>query len=69
MTRRKLVVRGRQDARAVLYVEAYRENVWITSYNCPFNAEAILEPVQADSLIELIAQATTEARRSNDPTS
>ncbi len=70
MTRRKLVARGRQDARVVFYVEAYREKVWITSYDCPFNAEAILEPAQADSLIELIAQATKEARRyKNDPAS
>ncbi|MCA1671538.1 MAG: hypothetical protein LC799_04835 [Actinobacteria bacterium] len=54
----------------VFYVEAYREKVWITSYDCPFNAEAILEPAQADSLIELIAQATKEARRyKNDPAS
>ncbi len=68
MTRRKLVVRGRQDARAVFYVAACREKVWITSYACPFNAEAILEPAQADTLVELIIQAAKEARRhQNDP--
>ncbi len=70
MTRRKLVVRGRQDARAVFYVEACREKVWITSYACPSLAETILEPAQADTLIELIAQATKEARRyQKDPAS
>ena len=70
MTRRKLVVRGRQDARVVFYVETYRGNVWITCYDCPFTSEAILEPAQADSLVELINQATQEARRYNDgPTS
>ncbi|MCA1607719.1 MAG: hypothetical protein LC775_20150, partial [Acidobacteria bacterium] len=63
MTRHKLVVRGRRDTRAVLYVETYRGDVWITSYDCPFNAEAILEPAQADSLMELISQAAKEARQ------
>ena len=66
MTRRKLVVRGRQDARVVFYIETYRGNVWITCYDCPFTSEAILEPAQADSLVELINQATQEARRYND---
>ena len=70
MTRRKLVVRGRQDARVVFYVETYRGNVWITCYDCPFTSEAILEPAQADSLVELINQATQEARRyREDPAS
>jgi len=70
MTRRKLVVRGRQDARVVFYVETYRGNVWITCYDCPFTSEAILEPTQADSLVELINQATQEARRyREDPAS
>ena len=70
MTRRKLVVRGRQDARVVFYIETYRGNVWITCYDCPFTSEAILEPTQADSLVELINQATQEARRyREDPAS
>lgn len=63
MTRRKLVVRGRgPDARTTIAVEAYRGKVWVTSFDCPFNAEAILEPAQADSLSDLIAQAAKEAR-------
>lgn len=70
MTRHKLVVRGRRDTRAVFYVETYRGDVWITSYDCPFNAEAILEPAQADSLMELIGQAAKEARQyRNNPAS
>jgi hypothetical protein len=70
MTRHKLVVRGRRDTRAVFDVETYRGDVWITSYDCPFNAEAILEPAQADSLMELISQAAKEARQyRNNPAS
>lgn len=63
MTRRKLVVKGRgQDARVTITVEVCRGKVWVTSFDCPFNSEAILEPGQADSLIDLIAQAAKEAR-------
>jgi hypothetical protein len=56
------VVKGRQDARVIFYIEVYRGKVWITSYDCPFTSEATLEPAQADSLVELINQATKEAR-------
>ncbi|MGH3907397.1 MAG: hypothetical protein ACRDTE_24960 [Pseudonocardiaceae bacterium] len=63
MTRRKLVVKGRgQDARVVFYVEVYRGKIWVTSFDCSFSAEAILEPAQADSLVDLINQASTQAR-------
>ncbi len=63
MVRRKLIVRGRgPDARVTLTVEVYRGKVWITSFDCPFTAEAILEPAQADSLVDLVAQAVKEAR-------
>jgi hypothetical protein len=43
-------------------LEAYQGKVWITSYDCPFTCEAILDPAQADSLINLINQTTEEAR-------
>lgn len=57
------MVKGRgQDARVTFFVEAYRGKVWVTSFDCPFTSEAILEPVQADNLIDLIAQAVKEAR-------
>lgn len=60
--RRKLVVKGQgPDAWVIFYVEAYRGKVWITAYDCPVNAKAILEPAQADSLVELITQATQQA--------
>lgn len=63
MTRRRLVVKGRgQQARVTITIEVCRGKVWVTSFDCPFTSEAILEPVQADSLIDLIAQAATEAR-------
>jgi len=64
MTRRKLVAKGRgHDARVVVYVDVYRGKVCVTSFDCPSRAEAILEPAQADSLVDLIAQAAREARQ------
>lgn len=62
MARRKLVVKGRQDTRVTIIVEVYRGKVWVTSFDSPFTSEAILDPPQADSLIDLIAQAAREAR-------
>lgn len=63
MSRRKLVVKGRgEDARVTYFVEVYRGQVWITSFDCSFTSEAILEPAQADSLVDLINQATKQAR-------
>ena len=63
MSRRKLTVKGRgPDGRTTLSLEAYQGKVWIISYDCPFICEAILEPTQADSLINLINQTTKEAR-------
>jgi len=63
MSRRKLTVKGRgPDGRTFLSLEAYRGKVWITSYDCPFTCEAILDPAQADGLVNLINQITEEAR-------
>ncbi len=63
MSRRKLTVKGRgPDGYTILSLEACRGKVWITSYDCPFTCEAILDPAQADSLINLIHQTTEEAR-------
>jgi len=63
MTRRTSAVKGQgQDASVTFYVEVYSGTVWITSFDYPFAAEAILEPAQADSLVELINQATKETR-------
>lgn len=63
MSRRKLTVQGRgPDGCTILSLEAYRGKVWITSYGCPFTCEAILDPAQADNLINLINQTTEEAR-------
>ena len=63
MSRRKLTVKGRgPDGRVTFSWEAYQGKVWISSYDCPFICEAILDPAQADSLIDLITQTTTEAR-------
>jgi hypothetical protein len=63
MSQRKLTVKDRgPDGRTTLSLEAYQGKVWIISYDCPFICEAILEPTQADSLINLINQTTKEAR-------
>ncbi len=64
MTLRRLTVRGRgTDAPRVTFsVEAYKGKVWITSVDCPFTCEAILETAQADALVDLIIQTVKEAR-------
>ncbi|MGQ0773756.1 MAG: hypothetical protein ACT4NY_04950 [Pseudonocardiales bacterium] len=63
MTRRRLVVKGRgQQARVAITIEVHRGKVWVTSFDCPFTSEAILEPTQADNFVDLIAQAAREAR-------
>lgn len=69
-TRRTLVVKGHQDTRVTITVEACRGKVWLTSFDCPFVSEAILEPAQADGLVELITQTAREVRsRKNGPAS
>jgi len=60
------VVKGRgPDARVIITVEVYRGKVWVTSFDSPFTSEAVFEPAQADSLVDLINQATKEARGYN----
>lgn len=62
-TRRKLVVKGRgPDASVIFYVEVYRGKVWVSSFDCPFFSESILEPAQAESLSDLLTRAAKEAR-------
>ncbi len=57
------MVKGRgQEARVTFSIEVYRGKVWVTTFDSPFTSEAILEPAQADSLVDLIAQAAKEAR-------
>jgi hypothetical protein len=63
MAQRKLTAKGRGlDARVPFHLEAYRGKMWITSYDCPSVCEVILEPAQADGLVELINQTIREAR-------
>ena len=63
-TRRRVTVKAQgPDALATFTMEACRGKVWITTYDCPFTCVAILEPSQADTLVELINQTTKEARR------
>jgi hypothetical protein len=62
-TRRKLVVKAQgSDSRATFTMEACRDRVWITTYDCPHICVAILETSQAGSLVEMINQTTKEAR-------
>ena len=61
--RRKLTVKGRgPDAHVTFYLETYRDKIWITSGDGACVCEAILEPAQADSLVELINQTAKQAR-------
>ncbi|HKR48465.1 MAG TPA: hypothetical protein VJT72_02590 [Pseudonocardiaceae bacterium] len=63
MAQRKITVKAQgQDARATFTMEACRGKVWITTYDCPFICVAIFETAQADTLVELVSQTTTEAR-------
>jgi hypothetical protein len=62
-TRCSLTVKAQgPEARATFYIEACRGKVWITAYDCPHVCVAILEPGQADSLVDMINQTTKEAR-------
>lgn len=60
--RRTLVVKGRQGARVTIVVEACRGQVWVVSTDPPFSAEAIFEPAQVESLIDLLSRTAAEAR-------
>lgn len=66
-TRRTLVVKGRQDARVTVVVEVCRNKVWMVSVDTPFASEAIFEPAQVDSLIDILGKAANEARRETRP--
>ena len=61
-TRRTLVVRGYQGIRVTIEVQVRRGHIWVVSIDPPFSSTAILEPTQADNLVALLTQATTEAR-------
>jgi hypothetical protein len=64
--RRRLLVKGRQSAKVTMTVMAYRDAVWITTFDEPFCSEAILELAHVDSLIEMLTWAAEEARRYQD---
>jgi hypothetical protein len=62
-TRRRLTVKAQGlNARTTFFIQAYRGKVWIKTYEAPHVCLAILEPAQADKLVELITQTTQEAR-------
>ena len=51
------------NATVTFYIEAYRGRVWVTCVDCPFTAEAILEPAQAEKLGDLLGRTALEAHR------
>jgi hypothetical protein len=64
MAQRKITIKAQSpDARATVTMQACQGRVWMTTYDCSFICMAILETTQADTLVELINQTTTEARR------
>ncbi len=48
--------------RATVVVTVNRGGVWV-AIDPPFTLEAILEPAHVDTLIDMLTQATKEARR------
>jgi len=60
---RRIVVKGRQGAKVTMTVWVYRDTVWVTTFDAPFSAEAILELAQVESLVEMLTWAAGEARR------
>ena len=63
MAKRKLVVKGRgPDASVTFSIDVYRGQVWLNCFDCPCAAEAIFEPAQVDSFVNLMNQASREAR-------
>jgi len=62
MTRRTLVVTGRQGTHVTIVVEVRRGKVWVVAIDPPFGAEAIFEPAQVESFIDLLSRAAQEAR-------
>jgi hypothetical protein len=62
MTRRTLVVKGRQDTHVTIVVEVCRGKVWVASLDPPFNAEAIFEPAQVESFIDVLSRSAKDAR-------
>ncbi|MGH3767617.1 MAG: hypothetical protein ACRDS0_06285 [Pseudonocardiaceae bacterium] len=61
--RRRLSVNGRQDTKVTITVAVYRDTVWVSTFDEPFMADAILELTHIDGLIDTLAWAADEARR------
>lgn len=60
----RLTVNGcGKEAHVTFSIEMYQGKVGVSAFDSPFTTEASFEPAQADSLVELINQATNEARR------
>lgn len=59
--RRMMRVSARCGETVTVIVEACRQSVWL-SVEPSFNGEAILEPVNVDSLVNTLTHAAQEAR-------
>ena len=66
-SRRMIAVKGRQGIPVTVLVEVYRGRVWLV-VDPAFISEAILDPANADRLIEILGQAVAEARGGNKDT-
>jgi hypothetical protein len=62
MTRRTLKVQGWQRAPVEFVVEVHQGKVWVSCFDAPFHAQAILEIGQADSLRDLLERAVQELK-------
>ena len=60
--RRTLAVKGRQGVHVTVGIEVYRGKVWVITVDQALTSEAIFEPAQVDRLMDVLAQAATEAR-------
>ncbi len=61
--RRRLSVNGRQGTTVTITVAVYRDTVWVSTFDEPFMADAILELTHIDGLIDMLVWAADEARR------
>jgi len=62
MTRRTLVVAGRQGTYVTIVVEVCRGKVWVVAIDPPLSAEGIFESAQVESFIDLLSRAAKEVR-------
>lgn len=60
---RRVVAKGREGVVATVVVATYRGDVWI-SIVPPFTWDVVMAPAKVDELIQVLATARKDARRS-----